>query len=57
MRATQASLMDLIIRQKELNVFETANAQVDSFLTPSELFYVRSHSSVRLVPTGRGKYR
>src|SRR6266478_4381177 len=34
----------LIIRQKELNNLETPVDRVDSFLTPTELFYVRSHS-------------
>jgi DMSO/TMAO reductase YedYZ molybdopterin-dependent catalytic subunit len=34
----------LITRQKEPKVLETPTNQVDSFLTPTELFYVRSHS-------------
>jgi DMSO/TMAO reductase YedYZ molybdopterin-dependent catalytic subunit len=34
----------LITRQKEPKVLETPTNQVDSFLTPAELFYVRSHS-------------
>src|SRR6195256_2547131 len=34
----------LIIRQKEPNNLETPVDRVDSFLTPAELFYVRSHS-------------
>jgi hypothetical protein len=34
----------LIIRQKEPNNLETPVDRVDSFLTPTELFYVRSHS-------------
>ena len=33
----------LIIRQKEPNNLETPVDRVDSFLTPTELFYVRSH--------------
>jgi DMSO/TMAO reductase YedYZ molybdopterin-dependent catalytic subunit len=33
----------LIIRQKEPNNLETPFDQVDSFLTPTELFYIRSH--------------
>jgi hypothetical protein len=33
-----------IIRQKEPNNLETPVDRVDSFLTPTELFYVRSHS-------------
>jgi DMSO/TMAO reductase YedYZ molybdopterin-dependent catalytic subunit len=34
----------LITRQKEPKVLETPTNQVDSFLTPTALFYVRSHS-------------
>jgi len=33
----------LIIRQKEPNNLETPFDQLDSFLTPTELFYIRSH--------------
>ena len=33
----------MVIRQKEPKNLETPFDQVDSFLTPSELFYVRSH--------------
>jgi hypothetical protein len=33
----------LIIRQKEPNNLETTLDEVDSFLTPTELFYIRSH--------------
>src|SRR6201988_3137892 len=33
----------LIIRQKEPNNLETPFDQIDSFLTPTELFYIRSH--------------
>ena len=39
-----ASAINLIIRQKEPNSLETPVDRVDSFLTPTELFYVRSHS-------------
>jgi len=39
-----ASAIGLIIRQKEPNNLETPVDRVDSFLTPTELFYVRSHS-------------
>jgi hypothetical protein len=38
-----SSMVDLIIRQKEPNNLETPIDQVDSFLTPTELFYIRSH--------------
>jgi DMSO/TMAO reductase YedYZ molybdopterin-dependent catalytic subunit len=36
--------LGLVTRQTEPRVFETPVNQVDSFLTPNELFYVRSHS-------------
>src|SRR6266513_47471 len=39
----QSSSVGLIIRQKEPNNLETPFDQVDSFLTPTELFYIRSH--------------
>src|SRR6266567_6343594 len=42
-RANQSSSIGLIIRQKEPNNLETPFDQVDSFLTPMELFYIRSH--------------
>jgi DMSO/TMAO reductase YedYZ molybdopterin-dependent catalytic subunit len=35
--------MGLIIRQKEPANLETPFDQLDSFLTPIELFYIRSH--------------
>ena len=43
-KARQSSSIGLIIRQKEPKVLETPVDRVDSFLTPTELFYVRSHS-------------
>ena len=43
MKARQSSSMGLIIRQKEPNNLETPFDQVDAFLTPRELFYIRSH--------------
>jgi Oxidoreductase molybdopterin binding domain len=42
--ANQSSSGGLIIRQREPKVLETPLDRVDSFLTPAELFYVRSHS-------------
>src|ERR1700676_903949 len=42
-KAHQSSSIGLIIRQKEPNNLETPFDQVDSFLTPTELFYIRSH--------------
>src|SRR5258707_12755005 len=39
----QSFSVGLIIRQKEPNNLETPFDQVDSFLTPMELFYIRSH--------------
>jgi hypothetical protein len=46
-RVNQSSSIGLIIRQKEPKVLETPLDRVDSFLTPTELFYVRSHSRHR----------
>jgi DMSO/TMAO reductase YedYZ molybdopterin-dependent catalytic subunit len=43
-KAQQSSSIGLIIRQKEPKVLETPLDRIDSFLTPNELFYVRSHS-------------
>jgi len=42
-KAGQSSSVGLIIRQKEPNNLETPFDQVDSFLTPTDLFYIRSH--------------
>ena len=39
----RSSSVGLIIRQKEPNNLETPFDQIDSFLTPTELFYIRSH--------------
>jgi DMSO/TMAO reductase YedYZ molybdopterin-dependent catalytic subunit len=39
----RSSSVGLIIRQKEPNNLETPFDQIDSFLTPAELFYIRSH--------------
>jgi DMSO/TMAO reductase YedYZ molybdopterin-dependent catalytic subunit len=39
----QSSAVGLIIRQKEPTNLETPLDQVDSYLTPTELFYIRSH--------------
>jgi hypothetical protein len=46
-KANQSSSIGLVIRQKEPKVLETPLDRVDSFLTPTELFYVRSHSRHR----------
>src|SRR2546430_17152239 len=43
-KARQSFSNGLIVRQKEPNNLETPVDRVDSFLTPAELFYVRSHS-------------
>jgi DMSO/TMAO reductase YedYZ molybdopterin-dependent catalytic subunit len=43
--ARQSSSSGLIIRQQEPKNLETPFNQVDSFLTPTELFYIRSHFS------------
>src|SRR5437867_11489108 len=42
-KAGQSSSVGLIIRQKEPRNLETPFDQVSSFLTPTELFYIRSH--------------
>ena len=42
-KALQASSAGLIIRQKEPTNLETPLDQVDSYFTPTELFYIRSH--------------
>src|SRR5205823_6179796 len=42
-QAFQTSSAGLIIRQKEPTNLETPFDQVDSYLTPVELFYIRSH--------------
>ena len=42
-KSGQPSSMGLVIRQKEPKNLETPFGQVDSFLTPTELFYIRSH--------------
>ena len=41
--ARQSSPMGLIIRQKEPDNLESPFLPVESFLTPTELFYIRSH--------------
>jgi DMSO/TMAO reductase YedYZ molybdopterin-dependent catalytic subunit len=41
--APQSTPSGLIIRQREPKNLETPFNQVDSFLTPTELFYIRSH--------------
>jgi DMSO/TMAO reductase YedYZ molybdopterin-dependent catalytic subunit len=42
-KSGQPSSMGLVIREKEPKNLETPFGQVDSFLTPTELFYIRSH--------------
>ena len=41
--AAQFSSAGLIIRQKEPKNLETPFDRIDSYLTPTELFYIRSH--------------
>ena len=41
-----AGAVGLIIRQKDPNNLEMPFDQLDAFITPSELFYVRSHFPV-----------
>src|SRR5260370_29827286 len=42
-KAPQSASVGLIIRQNEPTNLETPFDQVDSYLTPTELFYIRSH--------------
>jgi DMSO/TMAO reductase YedYZ molybdopterin-dependent catalytic subunit len=42
-KTLQANSVGLIIRQKEPTNLETPLDQADSYLTPTELFYIRSH--------------
>src|ERR1700710_1917709 len=42
-KSGQPLSMGLVIRQKEPKNLETPFDQFDSFLTPTELFYIRSH--------------
>src|SRR3954468_945539 len=42
-KTLQSNSAGLIIRQKEPHNLETPFDQVDSYLTPTELFYIRSH--------------
>src|SRR5882724_7893141 len=44
-KTLQSYPVGLIMRQKEPNNLETPLDQVDSYLTPAELFYIRSHFS------------
>ena len=43
MKTLQTNSVGMIIRQKEPTNLETPLDQVDSYLTPTELFYIRSH--------------
>src|SRR5258705_10522149 len=47
--ALQSHSVGLIIRQKEPTNLETPLDQADSYLTPAELFYIRSHFSVPIM--------
>ncbi|MDB6027971.1 MAG: sulfite oxidase-like oxidoreductase, partial [Verrucomicrobiales bacterium] len=49
--------LGLIIRQKEPGNLETPFDQVDSFLTPTELFYIRSHFQVPRLDLGSYRLR
>jgi hypothetical protein len=42
-KAYQPYSAGLIIRRKEPSNLETSLDQVDSYLTPTELFHIRSH--------------
>jgi DMSO/TMAO reductase YedYZ molybdopterin-dependent catalytic subunit len=47
--AHQNDSVGMIIRQKEPANLETPLGQVDSYVTPSELFYIRSHFSAPVI--------
>jgi DMSO/TMAO reductase YedYZ molybdopterin-dependent catalytic subunit len=49
--------MGLIIRQTEPRNLETPLAEVDSFLTPTELFYIRSHFTTPELDIGSYRLR
>src|ERR1700732_3804309 len=56
-KTRQSSSMGLIIRQKEPSNLETPFDQVDSFLTPTELFYIRSHFAAPKLDVGSYRLR
>src|SRR5258707_1246637 len=52
--STATRPVGLIIRQKDPNNLEMPFDQLDDFITPSELFYIRSHfPTPKLDPLGR----
>src|SRR6266404_6206114 len=51
------SPVGLIIRQKEPDNLETPFDQLDSFLTPAELFYIRSHFQAPRLELGSYRLR
>ena len=51
----KSSPLGLIIRQREPNNLETPMDRIDSFLTPTELFFIRSHFTTPTV--GADSYR
>jgi DMSO/TMAO reductase YedYZ molybdopterin-dependent catalytic subunit len=48
-KTNQNNAPGMIIRQKEPANLETPLSQVDSYLTPAELFYIRSHFKTPLI--------
>src|SRR6202043_2476981 len=56
-KARQSSSMGLIIRQKDPKNLETPFDQVDSFLTPTELFYIRRHFAAPKLDVGSYRLR
>jgi DMSO/TMAO reductase YedYZ molybdopterin-dependent catalytic subunit len=55
--ARRTSSVGLIIREKEPHNLETPFAEVDSFLTPTELFYIRSHFTTPALDIGSYQLR
>jgi DMSO/TMAO reductase YedYZ molybdopterin-dependent catalytic subunit len=56
-KASPSASVGLIIRQKEPTNLETPLDQVDSYLTPTELFYIRSHFPAPRLEVGSYRLR
>jgi DMSO/TMAO reductase YedYZ molybdopterin-dependent catalytic subunit len=53
----QSSSVGMIIRQKEPRNLETPFDRLDSFLTPTELFYIRSHFAIPVLDIASYRFR
>ena len=56
-KTVQTESAGMIIRQKEPANLETPLGQVDSYVTPTELFYIRSHFSAPALEEGSYRLR